>query len=278
MGMAVSALLAVLKIVAGSRAGSAATVADGFESAADVAASGLLSLGLTLAAKPADEDHPYGHGRFEILTGLLIGLLLVATGVGITTASWMAMAGESTPPSSFAAWALVISLIAKGSMSYQKIRLAKRIRSSALAADGKNDLVDLISGGTALACLGLTLLDPVRFRHADSIGAVLVGLIVVFLGLQVILETSGQLVDTMPAGGQLQELRAAAMRVPGVAGIEKVHARKTGLRWHVDMHVHVDSNMSVRDSHMIAGKVKSALREELDWIENVLIHIEPANE
>lgn len=82
-GMAVSGLLAVMKIFVGTQARSTAVVADGFESAADVISSGLVWLGLTIASRPADDNHPYGHGRFEILTGLMMGMILAATGGAI---------------------------------------------------------------------------------------------------------------------------------------------------------------------------------------------------
>jgi cation diffusion facilitator family transporter len=274
-GLAVSAALAVLKITIGLAAGSAATVADGVESATDVFASGLLILGLTIAARPADRNHPYGHGRFEILTGLAIGLVLCVTGGAISFRSYSHIGHAGPPPQSFAIWPLLLSLGAKAALSYYKLRIAKRIQSGALAADGKNDFVDVISGFTALVALGLTLFDPVRFADADPMGAVAVGGIVFFLGLQVMWETSEQLVDTMPDDTNLEELRAVAMSVPGVEYVEKILARKTGLRWHVDMHVHVNPSMTVRDSHIVAGTVKSALRTKLDWIENVLVHIEP---
>mgnify|MGYP000139974811 CR=1 FL=1 len=274
-GMAVSGALAVVKITIGLAAGSAATVADGVESAADVFASGLLILGLTLAARPADRNHPYGHGRFEILTGLAIGMMLGLTGAGISYRSYLNIGHTGAPPLAFAIWPLVISLVAKAILSYYKLRIAKRIQSGALAADGKNDFVDVISGCTALAALGLTLYDPGRFANADPIGGFLVGGIVLFLGLQVMWETSAQLVDTMPDDTNLTELRRVAMAVPGVQDVEKILARKTGLRWHVDMHIHVDPLMTVHDSHIVGGKVKSELRGKLGWIENVLVHVEP---
>lgn len=274
-GLAVSALLAVLKITIGLAARSAATVADGVESAGDVFASGLLILGLTIASRPADRNHPYGHGRFEILTGLAIGLMLCITGAGISYRSYLHVGNSGDPPQLFAIWPLLVSLSAKAVLSYYKLLIARRIQSGALAADGKNDFVDVISGITALAALGLSLHDPVRFANADPIGGVLVGGIVLFLGLQVMRETSEQLVDTMPDDTNLAALRRVAMDVPGVQDVEKILARKTGLRWHVDMHIHVDPMMSVKDSHIVAGTVKSALRAKLAWIENVLVHIEP---
>jgi cation diffusion facilitator family transporter len=274
-GMAVSFALAILKISVGIAAGSTATVADGFESAADVVASSLLILGLTIASRPADRNHPYGHGRYEILTGLAIGLVLAVTGGDISHHSYLAIGVQHQPPQMYAIFPLLISLVAKGALSYYKLRTAARIQSGALAADGKNDLVDVLSGCTALTALVLTLINPSRFADADPIGGVLVGGIVFFLGLQVIWETSEQLVDTMPGDAQLASLRSVAMSVEGVRDIEKIHARKTGLRWHVDIHIHVDPLMTVRDSHIVAGTVKSTLRRHLDWIENVLVHVEP---
>ncbi len=274
-GLAVSAMLAIAKITIGLAADSAATVADGVESAADVLASGLLILGLTVAARPADRNHPYGHGRFEILTGLAIGLMLCVTGAGIGYRSYLHIGHGGPPPQGYAIYPLLLSLVSKGALSYYKLRTAKRIQSAALAADGKNDFVDLISGMTALAALGLTLMDPARFANADPIGGALVGGIVFFLGLQVIWETAEQLVDTMPDDTNLADLREVALSVSGVRQVEKVMARKTGLRWHVDLHIHVAPEMTVRDSHIVAGTVKSELRRRLGWVENVLVHVEP---
>ncbi len=275
-GMAISGVLAALKIWIGQAAHSAATVADGFESAADVLASGLLIAGLTVAARPPDQDHPYGHGRYEILTGLAIGLILCVTGVNISYRSYLHIgAAGAHAPEAFAVWPLLLSLLAKGGQSYYKLRLARRIRSSALAAEGKHDLVDMVSGLVAVAALGLSLFDPVRFASADPIGGMAVGMIVLFLGCQVIRETSEQLVDTMPDGAHLNDLRRVAVSVRGVCDVEKVVARKTGLRWHVDLHMQVDPAMTVHDSHILTGLVKSALRTQLDWVENVLIHVEP---
>ena len=274
-GLAVSAALSVLKIIIGLAAGSTATVADGVESASDVFASGLLIVGLTVANRPADRNHPYGHGRYEILTGLGIGLILAITGLAISVRAFFEIGQLNHTPKSFAIWPLLISLVAKAGLSYHKLRTARKIHSAALAADGKNDFVDLISGLTALGALGLTLLDPVRFRDADPIGGVAVGGIVLFLGIHVIWETTEQLTDTMPEDTNLDALREVALSVPGVHNVEKIHARKTGLRWHVDIHIHVDPDMTVRDSHIVAGTVKSALRTRLNWVENVLVHVEP---
>ena len=119
-------------------------------------------------------------------------------------------------------------------------------------ADAWNDSVDILSAMVALIAVGVTLLDPARFMAADHIGGFLVGLIVVFTGLRIAWETAMQLMDTMPDEREMAAIRSSAMRVPGVRGVEKCFARKTGLQYHVDLHLEVDPEMTVRESHDIA--------------------------
>lgn len=274
-GMLVSGALAAAKIIVGWMAGSTSVVADGMESAADVVSSGIVLFGLKVAARPADENHPYGHGRFETLTGLTIGFLLAATGVVICIRSLSLVDAGHAPPASYAVWPLVVSIGAKAVMASVKRHYGKRIHSEALVADAMNDAVDILSGLTALAALSLTLYDPERFLAADQYGGGLVGLIVIFLGLRVVRETSMQLMDTMPDPEFMALIRRAAESVPGALGVEKCFARKTGLQYHVDLHLEVDPNLTVRESHEIATRVRNRIKSELDWVADVLVHIEP---
>ena len=273
--MLVSAGLATAKITMGLRAQSTATVSDGVESAGDVLASGLVLLGLIIAAKPADSEHPYGHGRLETLSALTVGMLLVATGVLIAFESLHLAHGSSHTPSAFAVWPLIASIAIKSIMSTAKWRYGRRIQSSGLIADAWNDTVDILSGATALLGLGLTLLDPEKFSAADRIGGSAVGIIVIFLGVRVAHDTMLQLMDTMPDPEAMDRIRMAGLTVPGVLGIEKCFARKTGLKWHVDLHLEVDPAMTVYESHEIATEVREKIRTEVDWVADVLVHVEP---
>ncbi|HEX5432476.1 MAG TPA: cation diffusion facilitator family transporter [Bryobacteraceae bacterium] len=273
IGVATSAALAALKIIVGLAAHSVAVISDGIESATDVFSSGLVWVGLRVAAKPADKEHPYGHGRFEILTGLAIGLLLAAVGAGICVRSLVAP-HERHAPALFAVWAVLVSIAAKAGLAIAKMRVGRRIRSAALQADAWNDTVDLLSGIVALIAVLLSVLVP-GWHAADSYGGFAIGLIVIFLGLRVARETALQLMDTMPDETQMQQIRAAALRVPGALGIEKCFARKTGLRYHVDLHLEVDPGMTVMASHGIAHAVQLNVKTELDWVEDVLVHVEP---
>jgi len=110
---------------------------------------------------------------------------------------------------------------------------------------------------------------------ADHYGGSLIGLIVVVLGVLTDQKTAVSLVDTMPAPARMQEIRDAALHVPGALGVEKCFARKTGLRYHVDLHLEVDPDLSVAASHEIARSVREYLKSELDWVEDVLVHVEP---
>jgi cation diffusion facilitator family transporter len=275
-GMVVSGALAIVKIVAGLSGHSTAVVADGLESAGDVFASGFVLLGLTLAARPADDNHPYGHGRAETLTGLLIGLALAATGALISYESLRRLGQPRLPLAGYVVWPLVASLLAKMALASVKFRYGRKLGSAALTADAWNDTMDTVSATAALIAVGLTLSDPARFFNADRYGGFIVGLMVVSVGVRVSRETALQLMDTMPDDKLMKQIRAVASTVPGVRGVEKCFARKTGLRYHVDLHLEVDPEITVRQSHEIAHNVRYRVREQLDWVADVLVHVEPA--
>ncbi|HUE24704.1 MAG TPA: cation diffusion facilitator family transporter [Bryobacteraceae bacterium] len=285
-GMVVSGALAAIKITAGLMGHSTAVVADGLESTGDVFASGIVLLGLTVAAKPADWDHPYGHGRVETVTGLFVGFMLAMAGLAISANAWhtirsampgRAMHGSAMPPPAlFVVWPLIGSAVAKGLLSSVKFHYGKKIRSAALLADAWNDSVDILSALAALAAVSLAIVAPHRFSSADHWGAFAVGLIVVFTGLRVTRDTALQLMDTMPDKESMAHVRNAALTVPGVRGVEKCYARKTGLQYHVDLHLEVDPEITVRQSHEIATEVRIVIKETLPWVADVLVHVEPA--
>ncbi|HJT89205.1 MAG TPA: cation diffusion facilitator family transporter, partial [Bryobacteraceae bacterium] len=151
-----------------------------------------------------------------------------------------------------------------------------RMQSAALIADAWNDTMDTISAIAALTAVGLTMSDPARFPDADRYGGFVVGLIVITTGLRVVRDTALQLMDTMPDDRLMNQIRSVASSVEGVRGVEKCFARKTGLRYHVDLHLEVDPEMTVRQSHDIAHQVRLRIREQLTWVADVLVHVEPA--
>ena len=274
IGMIVSGLLAILKITVGALAHSAAVSADGFESATDVFTSGLVLIGLILAARPADDNHPYGHGRVEIVIGLLLGFILVCAGSVI---AWRGLTGAvGAPPAAYAVWPLVVSIVAKAWLLVAKYGHGAKIGSSSLLADAANDGMDALSGIVALGALSLTLTNPEHFLRADHYGAFAVGLIVIVTACRVIYESSMHLMDTMPDARSMLKIREVAMSVDDVAGVEKCFARKTGFKYHVDLHLEVDPEITVRASHEIATRVRDRITQQLPWVADVLVHVEPS--
>ena len=276
-GIGVSALLAVSNIAVGLLAHSTAVVATGFEFVGDVLASSIVLVGMGMAARPADDNHPYGHGRFELLAAFAVGAILAAGGVLISYQSVQAMGARHEPPGLAAAAALVTAIALRGIMSTIKFRVGRRLGSSALVADAWNDAVDILSAVAALIAVALATYDPARFLAADHYGGVIVGLMVVVTGLRVLRDASLELADTMPPPVLTNQILEVALTVPGVLGIDKVHARKTGLQHHIDLHIEVDPALTVAASHAIAGHVRATLRSTLPWVADVLVHVEPAH-
>lgn len=275
LSMSAGALLAIAKIWIGLNAGSTSVVSDGLEATGDVLSSGIVYAGLWLASKPPDYEHPYGHGRYETLAGLAIGALLLLTGAAIFWHGLTSL-GERSALKAYALYPLIAAIFIKFGLAGVKFRVGKRISSASLEADGWHDITDLLSTSVALLAVILTLEWPQRFGVADHVGAMIIGLIVFFLSVQVVRRTIGQLLDTMPEPRRLSQIRSAALGVPGALGIEKCLARRTGLKYHVDLHLEVDPDMTVRQSHEIATQVRLRVREKLPWVADVLVHVEPS--
>ena len=276
VSLGVSGLLACTNIFIGVLSHSTSVVAMGFEFAGDVLASGIVLLGMGVASRPADENHPYGHGRFETLSAFAVGVILAAGGTMICYQSLQSVGHRHEPPGASAAMALVGAIILRGTMATLKFRVGRRLRSSALVADAWNDAVDILSACSALIAVALATYNPARFLAADHYGGFLVGLVVVITGIRVVRDASLELVDTMPPAQLTADVVRVAKLVPGVHGIDRVLARKTGLQYHVDLHVEVDPALTVAASHAIGGHVRATLRQDLPWVADVIVHIEPS--
>jgi cation diffusion facilitator family transporter len=276
LSVLISLALATSNVLVGVLGGSTSVVAIGAEFAGDVLASCVVFVGLLVASRPADANHPYGHGRLETVAGLLVGFILVAGGVGIGYRS-LAEVGASHPPPAFSSvYVLVIAIAVRGVMSVAKFRLGRTIGSSSLTADAWNDAVDVLSASAALTAVLLARFDPARFLAADHYGGFAVGLVVILTGVRVVRDASLDLADTMPDPVMMAAVVATAARVPGVVKVEKHVARKTGLRYHLDLHIEVDPDMTVRASHAVAHDVKARIQTDLPWVADVLVHVEPA--
>ena len=273
--MAVSGSLSAAKLLVGWFAHSTAVIADGLENAGDLFGSGLVLYALYIASKPPDSEHPYGHGRSETIAGLAVGFLLGASGLVICYESVRRLRLPSPVPHLYAIWPLIVSIAVKTGLSLGKFRYGRRLGSAALLADAWHDAVEIVSGAVALCALSLTLYDPEHFDAADRLGGFAVGLIVLFTAFHVVRDTSNELMDAMPNDQRIDRIRRIALGAPGVLGVEKVYARKTGLQYYVELHLEVDPQMTVEDSHDLATRTRFLIRDRLDWVADVVVHIEP---
>jgi cation diffusion facilitator family transporter len=274
ISVSVGIVLAALKLFIGYRSQSTSVISDGLEASGDVLCSAIVYFGLWLAGKPADKEHPYGHGRYEALAGLAVGGVLLLAGGAIF---WHGITGadkHSYLPN-YAVYPLLLAVVLKIFLAILKFKTGRRISSPSLESDAWHDVTDLLSTAIALLAVGVTLIDPKRFGNADQIGGVLIGLIVTALAIQVMHRTMDNLLDTMPEPAKLAEIRKQALHVNGALGIEKCFARRTGLRYHVDLHLEVDPDLTVRQSHDIATQVRAEVKQNLPWVADVLVHVEP---
>jgi cation diffusion facilitator family transporter len=231
--------------------------------------------GLWLASRPPDSEHPYGHGRYETLAGLAVGAILLLAGAAIFWHGHSPHTATNAFPA-YALYPLLAAVVAKVCLFITKFRVGRRIASLSLEADAWHDLTDLMATGVALIAVVLTLIDAERFHAADHVGAMVIGILICLLSVQVVHRAVAQLVDTMPDAAKMAEVRQTALLVPGALGIEKCFARRTGLRFHVDLHLEVDPDLTVRESHVIATQVRITIKETLPWVADVLVHVEPA--
>lgn len=264
--------VAAAKYAWGTISGSASMQADGIHSVFDSAGNVVGLVGISLAARPADAGHPYGHAKFETYASLVIGvlLLLAAFEVGSSAAAKLA-AGSYTAevgPMSFAVMAgtLAVNL---GVTVYER-RFAKRLRSEVLAADANHTLSDALVSVGVIAGLAAVALG---FPMADPIMALVVTAAILATAYDVFKHALATLSDRarIPEG----DLRAAALAVPGVRGVHRIRTRGTEGEVYADLHVLVDPSMTVADAHRLADEVEAGIKERFANVIEVLVHIEP---
>ncbi|MEO5814303.1 MAG: cation diffusion facilitator family transporter [Gemmatimonadaceae bacterium] len=282
-GMLINAGLAAIKLAAGIIGNTYALVADAVESGADVFASLLVWGGLAVAAQPADDDHPYGHGKAEALAASAVSLMLLGAAIGI---AFEAIREIRTPHSAPAPWTLGVLVgvvIVKWILSKRVHAVGAETGSTAVKADAQHHLSDAITSaaafiGISLALVGSRVSGGKGWESADDWAALVASLVIGFNGLSMLRAATHDLMDRMPGDDVVAPIRRAALGVPGVEAIEKVHVRKTGMTYGVTMHVQADGSLSLEEAHIISGCVKTAIRAASPHVDSVLVHMEPYHE
>jgi cation diffusion facilitator family transporter len=276
IGMIVNVAFAIIKISAGVFGNSYALIADGIESALDVAGSIVIWGGLRFAARPPDETHPYGHGKAEPLTAIFVALGVLAAAVVLAVQSMRTLFLPYHAPAPFTLAVLLTVVVVKETLFRYVMRFGRSINSIAVEADAWRHRADVVTSVAAFIGISIALIGGERWQSADHWAAIFVCLVIATIGVRLLGPALHDILDTAPRGAIADSVRNAAAAVPGVIEVEKCLIRKMGLDFYVDLHVGVNGNISVHEGHEIAHKVKTAIQQSDARIADVLVHIEPA--
>jgi cation diffusion facilitator family transporter len=276
LAIVINLTLALVKCLTGVIGHSFALLADGIESFLDVISSSVVYWGLRLAIKPPDKEHPYGHGKADPIAAAVVGVAMILAAVGIAVESINLIRTPHKLPYAYTLWVLICVVPVKALLSRYVSGVSEKIESSALRGDAWHHLSDAITSGFAFVGISVALLT--RNPTADDWAALCASPVILFGGWQQLRRPIAELLDTAPAPEIEERVRAVAGGVPDVFGVEKCFVRKVGFRYYVDLHVVVRGDLTVREGHQIAHAVADQVRQQVEKIAEVLVHIEPEEE
>ncbi len=268
-------VLAGIKLVTGILGNSFALVADAIESITDTFTSLLVYLGLRYAMRPADENHPYGHGKAEpLITFLVVVFLLISAGVII----WQSIVNIQEPhetPEPYTLWILAGIILIK-EIAYRYVRKkGEETSSTALKADAWHHRSDAITSVAAFAGILIAIIMGPGYESADDWAALAAAGIIIYNAYLIFRPALSEVMDEHVYEAEVEDVRKASLEVSGVLGTEKCFIRKLGMRYVIDLHAIVDGNLTVSEGHDIAHALKNHLMKKYPQIHDVLIHIEP---
>lgn len=282
VGIIVNALLTILKAVGGLISGSRALLADALHSASDIVGSIVILFAVKIAAKPPDEEHPYGHGKAENIASFIIALLLIVVGVEISISSVKIFFGEQpVAPTMLALIIIIISLLVKEVLFHYKYYLGKKHNSAALISEAWHHRSDSLSSlavlvGITAAMLGEHFNIPLLI-YGDAIAGIGVSIIVIKVGVDLAKESSVIMMEKVLEPDATQTFKETALNIEGVKKIDQLLARTHGRYVVIDVKISVDPYITVEEGHAIARKVKQTLQNKHADIEDVLVHVNPYN-
>ena len=275
LGLAANVALVVAKFLAGFFGHSQALIADAVESLADIFSSIIVWRGLVVAETPPDDDHPYGHGKAEPLAAAIVSAMLLLAAGMIAYHSLHGLVKRTDAPS---AWTLIILIgviIVKETLFRFVLHESETVESSAVETDAWHHRSDAITSSAAFLGISISLIGGEGYEAADNWAAVAAAAVIAWNGWRLLLPAVNELMDRSPDRELVEKIRALAETIPGVGGVEKCFVRKMGYQFFVDMHVEVDPQMTVENSHRLGHEVKNKVRAQIPSVRDVLIHIEP---
>ena len=275
LGLLVNAVLAIIKILAGVIGNSYALIADGIESTADLLSSTVVWSGLQIARRDANTEYPFGYGKAETLAAATVALMLIGAAIAI---SIEAIREIMTPHHSPAPWTLAVLVIVVfvKEVLFRKVRaVGAEVGSDAVHADAWHHRSDAITSVAAFVGISVALIGGEGWEEADDWAALVAAVVIAWNGQSILRPAIAGLMDRSAEPEIRARVHEIASAVAHVRAVEKVIVRRAGVDYFADLHVHADPMMSLRDAHIVSGKVKSAIRAALPNVRGVLVHMEP---
>jgi cation diffusion facilitator family transporter len=264
--------VAILKIIIGNMIKSSSMVADGFHSLSDGSSNVVGLIGIWIASKPVDDDHPYGHRKFETLAGLFIGGMLLVVGVNISISAFQRFVNPVVPNISVESLVtLIITLGINIVVSKVEYKEGKKLSSQILISDSMHTRSDIyVSIGVliTLVCIKIGL-PPV----IDSIASLIVAMFIFHAAYEIFKETSGVLVDKVAVN--TDKISKLVLEFSEVKNVHHIRSRGREDELYIDLHVMTEPSMSVEESHVLQHSIQEKLRDELCENAEVFVHIEP---
>jgi cation diffusion facilitator family transporter len=275
-GMIVNLVFAAAKILGGFIGNAYVLIADGIESALDIAGSLIIWGGLKFAARPPDETHPYGHGKAEPIAAVVVAVGVLGAALGLAIESVREIRTPHHGPAPFTLGILIVVIVVKEILFRYVNRVGQNVESTAVQTDAWHHRSDALTSSAAFIGITAALIGGRGWESADDWAALFACCVIAANGVRLLRPALYEIMDTAPRGEIVDRVRSAAAAVPGVIEIEKCFVRKMGLSFYVDLHVRVDGSISVREGHDLAHRVKDIIRGADSRIADVLVHIEPA--
>ena len=270
--------LALIKGLAGFFGNSYALIADAIESTTDIFASLLVLFGLKYAQRPADKNHPYGHGKIEPLITFLVVAFLVTSA---TIIAYESIQNIQTPHKTPKSWTLIVlgCIILWKEISFRiVIRKSIETNSTSLKADAWHHRSDAITSVMAFIGISISLIFGKGYETADDWAALFASAFILYNSYLIFRPALGEIMDEHVYDDLIGEIREESIKVNGVVGTEKCFIRKAGMNYQVDLHAIVDGNITVKEGHKISHKLKDHLMKKIPNLGHILIHIEPTGD
>ena len=268
--------LTIFKLAAGVLAHSGAMISDAIHSGSDVMSTFVVIAGVKLSGQESDQEHPFGHERFECVAAILLSVMLAATGAGIGWAGIRKIfgdAGELVVPGQLALIAAVVSILSKEGMYWYTRAAAKKIESSALMADAWHHRSDAFSSiGALVGIAGSRLGFPIM----DSIASLVIFVFIVKAASDIFKDAIDKMVDHSCDEEMETQLRNCVMRNPNVHKIDVLRTRIFGNKIYVDVEIALDGSITLQDAHDVAEKVHNDIEKTFPKVKHIMVHVNPA--